>query len=110
MPERAQSVGFLSDFLSSGEDSVVSLEMSSETETPDSTCSTTDASITPKMENAPASEETTTNTVIVNVVETASAAPSSSPTTFEFDEDTVPASIRTFKNYPKVEASCGLPF
>ncbi len=83
--------------------------MSSETETPDSTCSTTDASITPNMENAPASEETTTNTVIVNVVETASAAPSSSTTTI--DEDKVPASLRTLsRNYPRVEASCDMPF
>lgn len=79
--------------------------MSSETETPDSTCSTADASVAQNTENAPASEETT---VIVNLLETGLAAPSSTTSTVEGDSASAAAAANLTavgNKYPKLNAS-----
>lgn len=78
--------------------------MNSETETPDSSCPTAEASIVPKIENAPASSETT---VIVNLLETASAAPSTTSGTVEGDSTGAATGnlSSVSSKYPKINAS-----
>ena len=89
-------------------------KMNIETETPDSTCSTTEPTIAPTIENsAPVSGGETT--VIVNLMETdsSSAAPPSITRTVEGDsavaEPVVSVTNPSISSkYPKLNASCYL--